>query len=260
MMMGGQSSQQLQQHARNAFDASEKLLRQAESAGGANGRFYRAANRYATTLRTLGGASSGRGSAGGGAAAGAAGASGTNGDSMGGVDLTSVTLINHGVKEALDSLQLKQMVRMMGAETDAGRALMEHAQQMDSESRQAIESLAMGDGSDRPDATGSGRQGGNRSDAGAARPGATGAGRAGAGAGLSDGTTTNPGGAGAAGDRADAAGGRGGVMSLLVQQSREVLQAIRELDGDAGQGGGERSGRGAGRDASGTGNQGDRSR
>jgi len=243
MMMGGQSSQQLQQHARNAFEASERLLRRAEDAAGANERFYRAANRYATTLRTLGGASSGRGGEG-------AGAAGTGGDPMGVVDLTAVTLINHGVKEAVDSLQLKQMVRMMGAETDRGRALMEHARQMDSESRQAIESLAMDDGSDRQNATGSGRRDANRPDAGAVGTGSAGVGRAGTGS--SDGTTTTGG--------AGAAGGRGAVVASLAQLSREVLQAIRELDDDAGQGGAGRSGQGSGRDASGANNQGDRPR
>jgi hypothetical protein len=261
MMLGGQSSDQLQQHARRAFEASESLLRQAQNGGGETERFYRAANRYAATLRTLGGASSGRGGAGGGVSA--ATAANTGGDSMNGIDLTSMTLINHGVKEALDSLQLKQMVRMMGGETAAGRALMDHARQMDAEGQQAIDALAMGGSSQRTDAIGPGRQGTNLSDAGAPGPGTTAAGRTSSPA--SGGAAITPGGAAATvgetssaggrlagaggaaatvgeaagtGGRAAGAGGvsgaggiRGAELQLLVQQSREVLQAIRELDG-----------------------------
>jgi len=265
MAMGGQSAEQLQQHARNAFEASEKLLGQAANGGGESERFYRAANRYATTLRTLGGASAGRGGAGGGVSA--TTTSGTGADTMSGVDLTSVTLINHGVKEALDSLQLKQMVRMMGRETAAGRALMDHARQMDAESRQAIDALAMGDGSNRPDAIGSGGRS-STSDAGAT--GATGAGTAGvgrtgdtgpgAGASITPGGAATAGGASGLGSGAGAGGGRGAAVQQLVQQSREVLQAIRELDGDSGERGAGREGSGSGRNASGAGNTQDRPR
>jgi len=266
MMMGGQSSEHLQQHARNAFEASERLLSQAANGGGGTERFYRAASRYATTLRTLGGASSGRGGAGGGVSA--TTTSGTGGDLLSGIDLTSVTLINHGVKEALDSLQLKQMVRMLGSETAAGRALMDHARQMDAESRQAIDALALGDGSNRSDAIGSGRQGSNPPDAGVTGPGTTGAGRP-INSGLGGGASITPGGAaattlsgGTAGGAlgAGAGGGRGAAVQLLVQQSREVLQAIRELDGDSGEGGAGRGDSGSGRDAPGAGNQEERPR
>jgi len=231
MTMGGQSSEQLQQHARNAFQASEMLLRQAENAGGATDRFYRAANRYATTLRTLGGALAARDGSGAGAGVPATTGAGAGGDFMNSMDLTPFVLINHGVKEALDALQLKQMVRMMGGESAGARALMDHASQMDAASRQAIDALAMGDGSLRPDATGAGA-------AGAVRPGSTGPG----------------------GGMSGAVGGRGAALQMLVQQSREVLQAIRELDGNSGEGGAGRAGSGSGRDASGAGNAADRPR
>jgi len=269
MAMGGRSSEQLQQHARNAFEASERLLGQASNGGSGTERFYRAANRYATTLRTLGGVSSGRG---GGATA--ATTSGTGGDSMHGGDLTSITLINHGVKEALDALQLKQMVRMIGAETTAGRALMDHARQMDGESAQAIDAFAQGDGSDRSDASGSGRRGSNASDAGATGSGTTavtrgggsgsGTGATGTAAGATstsgDATGAGRGAAGAGGGTAGTGGNRGSMVQMLVQQSREVLQAIRELDGASGDDQSGRDNSGSNRNASGTGNREERPR
>ena len=135
--MQDRSAQQLQQHAQRAFQASETLLRQASQGGGSSDRFYTAANRYATTLRTLGGSMSGQGGAaasglGGSAQAAhssAGGASGSGrrigcgrrssaslgGGSMMGVDQASVAVINHAVKESLDSMQLRQMVRTMGS-------------------------------------------------------------------------------------------------------------------------------------------------
>jgi len=47
-------------------------------------------------------------------------------------------------------------------------------------------------------------------------------------------------------------------LQLLVQQSLEVLQAIRELDGNPAEGGAGRPGAGSARDGSGAGNQEDR--
>jgi len=213
--MRGQSSAHLQQHARSAFHASEMLLRQAENAGGGTERFYRAANRYATTLRALGGSLSG---------AGTPATTGAGGDFMNGFDLTTVSLINHGVKEALDSLQLKQMVRMMGGETEAGRALMDHARQMDAESRQAIDALATVDGSIRPDATGAGGRVPNPTDAGATAPGTTAGVRPGGTLSVGSAPIT-PGGAAATGGVASApvggvagaGGGMTGAIGSLVE-------------------------------------------
>jgi len=51
------------------------------------------------------------------------------------------------------------------------------------------------------------------------------------------------------------------MVQTLAQQSREVLQAIRELDGNAGEGSGAgRGASGSGRDSSGTSKQEDRDR
>jgi len=278
MMMSGQSAEQLRQHAQRAFEASDTLLRKAASKGGSSERFYRAANRYATTLRSLGGQALRRGGASGddnntGAS------TGLGGGAMSGADLTSVTLINHGVKEAIDSLQLKQMVRSMGEEGEAARALLDHARQMDSESQQAIQGLSNGVAG-RSGASGSGTSGAGvgasgttnagSSDTGTSRgqqretatsgrePGASSSPSAGtsgsetSGAGRSGGTGAGAAGAGASGS----GGGQEGVAQMLAQQAQEVLQAIRELGGSSGEG--SRSGRGAsgsGREGAGAGNQ-----
>lgn len=270
MMMPGQSAEQLREHARRAFEASDKLLRQAAGTGGSTDRFYRASNRYATTLRSLGGQASARGGSGGDAAT-----SGMGAVAMSGADLTSVTLINHGVKEALDSYQIKQMVRHMGDQGEAARTLMDHARQMDSESQQAIQALA-GAGADG----GTGRPGvGAGATGGVGGAGTTGTSGLGGGLGGGTGTTGSPaeadtrraqelstatygrapsgpgsgigasgaGAGGVAGAGAIGGGGQGGVVSSLVQQAQEVLQAIRELDGSSG----ERSGSGRGTPGSG---------
>jgi len=261
MMMSGQSAEQLRQHARSAFEASETLLRQAANGGGSTDRFYRAANRYASTLRSLGGLASSRGGTSG-DNTGAAGSSGPGGGARSRADLASVAVINHGVKEALDSLQIKQMVRTMGGEGDAARVLRDHARQMDSESLQAIEGFSRGGG---------GRSGG--SGTGAAGAGGTGT----TGAGTSDAATSGRGtpgaatsGSGRSGDTAttgvatSGAGGgdQGGNIESLAQQAQEVLEAIRELDrstgeksGDGHGGSGSGSGSGSRRDGAGTGNQ-----
>ena len=74
------------------------------------------------------------------------------GSMLGGHQSATLAVLNHGVKEALDSMQLKQMVNMMGAsDRPAARALLAHAREMDAESREAVNRvLAM-----------SGRSGGN---------------------------------------------------------------------------------------------------
>jgi len=118
---------------------------------------------------------------------------------MNGIDRSSVSLVNHGVKQALDSFQLKQMIRTIGTDTAAGRALMDHARQMDAESGQAIDSVAVSDAA-MGGLPGGFTVGGVASTAPGAAPGMGG-------------------------------GGRGTEVQLLVQQAREVLHAIRELDG-----------------------------
>ncbi|MFO0951701.1 MAG: hypothetical protein U0835_11250 [Isosphaeraceae bacterium] len=101
---------------------------------------------------------------------------------MNGSDRATLALINHAVKEASDSLQIKQLVRLSAGDSTASRALMDHARKMDAGSRQTIESLAPADENGR-------------------RVGSTFSGR----------------------------GGPGGI-TLLAQEARQVLDAIRELD------------------------------
>ena len=205
-------------------------------------------------------------------------AAATSGNLMNGSDLTTVMLVNYGVKERLDSLQLKQMVRMMGGESDAGRALLDHARQMDTESQQAVDALAMGAGPGRSAASGTGTSGAGTSDTGAAGRGTSdagqsdtaAAGRGASGTATSDTGTSGPGASGSGrsgaagaigGGTSGASGGPGGAVQMLAQQAREVLQAIRELDGNAGEGSGARRGASdSGRDSSGSGDQEGRSR
>ena len=218
-MMSGQSATQLQQHAQRAFQASDQLLRRSAEGGGSNEKFYQAATRYASTLKSLGGQSSGRGDAAGagagtsggsrsGLGASATGASGTStpgtgtsgsslggssgamsagGGMIGGTDLTSVALINHGVKEALDSMQIKQMVRMMGSsDSPAAQQLLSHAREMDTDSREAIQAFGGSGGAS----------------------GASGTGHA-------------------------SGGGQSGMVQTLAQQANDVIQAIQELGGES---------------------------
>jgi hypothetical protein len=205
------------------------LLRQAQNGGPATERFYRAANRYATTLRTLGGVPAVR------AGTGVALPPGTGAQFMSGVDLASVSLINHGVKDALDSLQLKQRVRMMGGDTAADRALMDHARQMDAESRQAIDTLAVVDRPERVDAVVPVRPGATPAPAVEPAEGPSGE-LANISPQLRDGSFIIPDGAATAandGEIAVVGNARAAIVPLLAQQARELLQAIRELDGNS---------------------------
>ncbi|WP_422930028.1 hypothetical protein [Singulisphaera sp. PoT] len=177
------SPNEIRQHARNAFAASDRLLRQAADDPSVE-RFYRAANRYIATLKTL---------------SEPAFRAGESGDVVptapNPADIISIGLINHGVKEALDALALKQLVLLMKADTPEGRTLLDHAQKMDAESRQAIDSV------DRLEAVT------DLNPAGRALP-------AGNQLGV---VVTNTGGSNGAGVR------------MLADQSRELLQTIREL-------------------------------
>jgi len=151
---GRSSGQQLQQHARSAFEASDRLLRQAGQGGNdragdrqqAQGndnqgnrspvmRFQAAANEYASVLRRLGDRNEGGNNAGGNNANANAGASGA--------DMRTVAVLNHAVKEALDAHKMRHMTRMMGnTDNQAMQMLQQHAQEMDRESRQAIGQFA----------------------------------------------------------------------------------------------------------------------
>jgi len=102
-----------------AFEASDRLMKQAVQEGSKDrsSRFQAAAARYAASLRVL--------------------------SEQGGIGgTTPVVVLNHGVKEALESMQLKQLVRTTGiSESPAGRALLAHAREMDTASKQAVESV-----------------------------------------------------------------------------------------------------------------------
>jgi hypothetical protein len=147
MMDQGLSARQLLDHSRWAWEASDRLLRQAADQGGSTEqRFHRATLLYVMTLRAAGSpatyaAGGPRREAGSGVGAGAA-LAGRGAGAMGGSDMTTVALINHAVKEALDSVKLKRMVHRMGSsESPAARALLAHAQEMDRESQQALRGL-----------------------------------------------------------------------------------------------------------------------
>jgi len=76
---------------------------------------------------------------------------GQAGDGLMAEAASRVAILNHAVKDALDSMQLKEMVRELGcADTPAGRAMLTHAREMDTESLQAVErvlsSTSDGDG------------------------------------------------------------------------------------------------------------------
>jgi len=122
--------QALRQDARRAFDASDRLFR-AAAVDGASSRFYRAANRYVTTLRLLGGPASNPDG------------NGADSSPLSAADLAALTVVNHGVKEALDAFQLRQMVRDQGSSgSEASRALLDHARRMEAESQMAIDDFA----------------------------------------------------------------------------------------------------------------------
>jgi hypothetical protein len=146
---GHGSAAQLRQHARQAFEASDKLFREAgrdvaakgvapvqpgqgnrnnELTGSPIDRFYTAANEYASTLRRVG--------------------------DQGG-DMASVALINHALHEVLDAHHLRHATSSAGMDSTAGRMLLEHARQMDHEGRRVLETFASA----------------RNADAGAAKPG-----------------------------------------------------------------------------------------
>ncbi|MFO0890537.1 MAG: hypothetical protein U0790_15515 [Isosphaeraceae bacterium] len=140
---------QLQHHARRGFEDSDRLFQEAaRRAGDGNspmGRYLQAAQNYARTLQTFSGYRGSRRGDAGGDEAGDRGAFGA-GASMAGMssaaDLQSVYLVNHAVKEVLDSCKIKMMCRMMGNAAEGTDILRQHAQQMHDEGMRAIQSLA----------------------------------------------------------------------------------------------------------------------
>ena len=125
-MAVGQSAALLQQQARRSFEAGERLLGQVSLGGAPDQKLVQAANRYAATLRSLGGRP-------------------VAGGMVNGVDLASISAINHGVKEAIGSIKIKQLVRMTGSSnTPAAQQLLAHAQEMDADSRTTLQSFIGG--------------------------------------------------------------------------------------------------------------------
>jgi hypothetical protein len=140
--MIGYAQSQLQQHARRGFDDSERLFREAiNHAGGGNSltsRFLTAAQDYARALESVAGWRSGTRPAGSTTpAAGSAG--GLTGNS---IDPQTLCLVNHAVKEALDSWKLKSMCRSMDGNAEGTQVLRQHAQEMKTESQRLIDALA----------------------------------------------------------------------------------------------------------------------
>lgn len=130
---------QLQSHARRGFTDSERLFREAAQQSGdadpAMGRYLQAAQNYARSLEAFAGFTSAEnGDAGGRGVAG--------GGMLGTSDMQSICLVNHAVKEVLDSCKLKAMCRMMGDGAQGADVLRQHAQQMRDDGMRSIQSLA----------------------------------------------------------------------------------------------------------------------
>jgi len=110
---------ELHRHATRAFEASDRLMKEAAQAGTEKhaSRFQVAAARYAATLRLLS-------------------------EQHDRIGTTPILLLNHGVKEALDSMELRQLARTMGSsDSPAARALLSHAREMETGSLQAVEGV-----------------------------------------------------------------------------------------------------------------------
>jgi len=159
------------------------LLAQASRDGGPDPRLQQAAIRYAAMLRSLGApvlaapvpaGAVGNGTGGSGTFPSATSATGVGGTGnpvtgpsgaavapgavtsppgVGGVavapggiadaDLATVAAINHGVKEAIGSLRIRQMIRTLGSsDSPAAQLLMTHARDMDTQSLATIRSVA----------------------------------------------------------------------------------------------------------------------
>jgi hypothetical protein len=112
------SAMELHRRAMRAFDASDRLIREAAQGGneGPASRFQVAAVRYANTLRLLA----------------------EQDDRIG---TTPVLVLNHGVKDVLDSMELTQLVRLMGSSDAGGRALLAHAREMEAEGLRAVDGV-----------------------------------------------------------------------------------------------------------------------
>ena len=294
--MSGYAAAQLQQHARRGFEESHRLFREAaRSAGDANsplGRYLSTAQSYARSLELYSGQRSGSTTGTGGAVSdrgipgeavfrtGSAArayradesANGAGGQTAGMLDPQTICLMNHGVTEVLDACKLKSMARMLGENSQGVDVLRQHAQQMQAEGRQVIQTLAAtsdvpaargaggtgrgaasGTGGslldaatartrDRDVTTTSGDRGGAGTTGGTGTTG-TGAGTGAAGSrtgtGATSGGTGGPGTTGGAGTGAGdsglgtgGAGARGSAMITLAQQAHDLVRIIDQLSSE----------------------------
>lgn len=162
---GLDAGQALQQHALNAFQASHQLFQAvkadrdgAEAERGGAGDYFQSAWEYSRALEGLcmqpGAAGGTRGELrqpGNGAFAGQearaiaaverADAGAMTGRALAAADMTRVGLINHAVKETVEGVNLRRMLRHHAAHDAASQALLSHADQMVASGRQTIMAL-----------------------------------------------------------------------------------------------------------------------
>ena len=166
-LAAGSSVALLRNQAMRSFEAGERLIGQSMAGNESDRKLQDAATRYANTLKSLASLDPVRVASApavitapgvavtpdvvvtpGAAVAIAPGAVSVNvpaavGVEAVGVDPITIALINHGVREALGSMKAHAIVRQMGGISGpAGQRLMEHAQQMDAESRSLIQAMA----------------------------------------------------------------------------------------------------------------------
>ena len=164
--MIGYASTQLREQAQRGFEDVDRLFREAANhAGGGNSltsRYLTAAANYARALESVAGWRSGtQPAATTTGSAGSPGALATNS-----IDPQTLCLVNHAVKEALDSCKLQAMCRSMDGNAEGTRILRRHAQEMQTDSQRLIQALASS--SDIPGTRGQGTGTGTGSAAAAA--------------------------------------------------------------------------------------------
>jgi len=164
--MIGYASTQLREQARRGFEDVDRLFREAANhAGGGNSltsRYLTAAANYARALQSVAGWRSGTQPAA--TTTGSAGSPGALASNS--IDPQTLCLVNHAVKEALDSCKLKAMCRSMDGNAEGTQILRRHAQEMQTDSQRLIQALASS--SDIPGTRGQGTGTGTGTGTGAA--------------------------------------------------------------------------------------------
>lgn len=127
--------------ARTNADPSVARASSDQAMGSGVTRFHTAASQYARTLRSLGGEQAGQAAAG---SQDTAPANRTDGEApmIGEGEQAAVCLVNHSVCEAMSAFKIRQMAYQHSGTNPAMSALLQHAREMDQESRQAIRQLA----------------------------------------------------------------------------------------------------------------------